>query len=63
MSARKGALEVLTACRTHGAWADAALGSRLKDLSPADAALCSRIVYGVIQNESLLDFYLSNFCT
>ncbi len=63
MSAREGALEVLTVCRTRGAWADAALGSRLEALSPADAALCSRIVYGVIQNETLLDFYLSGFCS
>lgn len=63
MSARKEALAVLTACRTRGAWADAALGPRLKGLSPADAGLCSRIVYGVIQNETLLDFYLSKFCS
>ena len=46
-----------------GAGADAALGSHLKGLSPADAGLCSRIVYGVIQNETLLDFYLSGFCS
>ena len=63
MSARKEALAVLTACRVRGAWADAALGAHLKGLSPADAGLCSRIVYGVIQNETLLDFYLSGFCT
>lgn len=63
MSARAEALAVLTACRTRGAWADAALPSRLTGLSPADAGLCSRIVYGVIQNETLLDFYLSGFCS
>ena len=63
MSARKEALAVLTACRLRGAWADAALGAHLKGLSPADAGLCSRIVYGVIQNETLLDFYLSQFCS
>ena len=63
MSARGEALAVLTACRVRGAWADAALGSHLKGLSPADAGLCSRIVYGVIQNETLLDFYLSGFCS
>lgn len=63
MSARKEALAVLTACRVRGAWADAALGTHLKALSPADAGLCSRIVYGVIQNETLLDFYLSGFCS
>ena len=63
MSARKEALAVLTACRARGAWADAALNAHLKGLSPADAGLCSRIVYGVIQNETLLDFYLSGFCS
>lgn len=63
MSARKEALAVLTACRVRGAWADAALNAHLKELSPADAGLCSRIVYGVIQNETLLDFYLSGFCS
>lgn len=63
MNARKEALAVLSACRMRGAWADAALNAHLKELSPADAGLCSRIVYGVIQNETLLDFYLSGFCT
>lgn len=63
MSARREALAVLAACRVRGAWADAALGTHLRGLSPADAGLCSRIVYGVIQNETLLDFYLSGFCS
>lgn len=63
MSARRKALAVLTACRVRGAWADAALNTHLKGLSPADAGLCSRIVYGVIQNETLLNFYLSGFCS
>ena len=63
MSARREALAVLSACRVRGAWADAALNTHLKGLSPADAGLCSRIVYGVIQNETLLDFYLSGFCS
>lgn len=63
MSARKEALSVLAVCRARRAWADAALNTRLKGLSPADAGLCSRIVYGVIQNETLLDFYLSGFCS
>lgn len=63
MSARREALAVLTACRTRQAWADAALSTHLNGLSPADAGLCSRIVYGVLQNETLLDFYLSQFCS
>ena len=65
MSARKTALEVLRRCRTNRAWADAALGPALRrdGLTGADAALCSRIVYGVLQNEALLDFYLSAWCS
>lgn len=64
-SARDTALGVLVACRTHGAWADAALKAQLaRDrLSPQDAALCSRMVYGVTQNRLLLDFYLAAYCS
>lgn len=65
MSARMSALRALTACRVNGAWADAALAAELKreNLSAADAALASRIVYGVLQNRMLLDRYLSEYCT
>ena len=63
--ARECALSVLVACRRNGAWADAALKAQLGKcaLSAQDAALCSRIVYGVMQNELLLDYYLSAYCT
>ncbi len=62
---RKTALRVLIACRTKGAWADAALKAQIArdGLSGSDAALCSRIVYGVLQNQLLLDFYLSAYCS
>ena len=65
MSARESALRVLTACRVSGAWADAALSAELgrAGLSSADAALASRIVYGVVQNRMLLDYYLAACCT
>ena len=58
------ALRVLTACRVNGAWADAALSAELKreGLNAADAALTSRIVYGVLQNRMLIDRYLSAYC-
>lgn len=64
MSARESALRVLDACRKSGAWADAALAAELgrEALSPADAALCSHIVYGVIQNRTLLDYRLDAYC-
>ncbi|MGI5954174.1 16S rRNA (cytosine(967)-C(5))-methyltransferase RsmB [Dysosmobacter sp.] len=63
--ARITALRVLESCRTHGAWADAALKAQLSrdGLSGPDAALCSRIVYGVLQNQMLLDFYLAAYCS
>jgi len=64
-SARETALRVLISCRTNGAWADAALKAQLTrdELSGADAALCSRIVYGVMQNRMLLDFYIGSYCS
>ena len=62
---RKTALRVLIACRTKGAWADAALKAQIArdGLSGPDAALCSRLVYGVMQNQLLLDFYLDAYCS
>ena len=64
-NARECALSVLVACRRNGAWADAALKAQLGKcaLSAQDAALCSRIVYGVMQNELLLNWSLSAYCT
>ena len=62
---RETALRVLVNCRTRGAWADAALQAQISrdGLSRPDAALCSRIVYGVLQNQLLLDFYLGAYCS
>lgn len=64
-TSRTAALRVLVSCRTNGAWADAALKAQLSrdGLTGPDAALCSRIVYGVLQNQLLLDFYLAAYCT
>lgn len=64
-TARETALRVLVSCRTNGAWADAALKAQLArdGLIGPEAALCSRIVYGVIQNQLLLDHYLTAFCS
>lgn len=62
---RKAALRVLISCRTNGAWADAALNAQIRrdGLSGPDAALCSRIVYGVLQNQLLLDHYIGAYCS
>ena len=64
-SARDTALRVLVSCRRDGAWADAALAAQLRrdGLTGAEAALCSRIVYGVTQARLLLDFYLGAYCS
>ena len=64
-AARETALRVLVSCRTNGAWADAALQAQLRrdGLSGPDAALCSRLVYGVLQNQLLLDHYIGAFCS
>ena len=63
--ARMTALRVLVSCRTNQSWADAALKAQLSrdGLSGADAALCSRIVYGVLQNRLLLDHYIGAYCS
>ena len=47
---RKTALRVLIACRTKGAWADAVLQAPITRHGPSrpDAALCSRMVPGVL---------------
>ncbi len=64
-TARTTALRVLVSCRSHGAWADAALRAQISrdGLTGQDAALCSRIVYGVMQNRMLLDHYISAYCS
>lgn len=62
---RETALEVLTACRRLDAWSDGSLKAACKKngLEPREAAFAARLVYGVLQNRALLDFYLDCFCT
>lgn len=65
MSARETALSALIACRRDGAWVNGALkdGLRRDRLSPRDAALATRLCYGVTQNRLKLDFYLDQLLT
>lgn len=60
MNARTTALSALIACRKQGAWADGVLKEYIaRDrLDRRDAALASRICYGVVQNRMLLDHYI-----
>lgn len=62
-TARDIALSALMAFRKGGAWADGYLKDALKEaeLSKRDASLASQITYGVLQNLSLLDFYIGKF--
>ena len=65
MGARETALNALIACRKNGAWPNAALKDYLQRdrLDGRDAALATRLVYGVLQNRNKLDFYLKQFLT
>lgn len=64
-NARSTALQVLLSMRQSGAWADAALKARIdrNQLSPQDAALAARLVYGVLQNRMLLDHWIGAYCS
>lgn len=60
MDARRTALSALIACRKQGAWADGILKEYIArdKLDKRDAALASRLCYGVLQNRMLLDHYI-----
>lgn len=61
MNARTTALSALIACRKQGAWADGILKEYISRdrLDRRDAALASRLCYGVLQNRMLLDYEIS----
>lgn len=65
MGARETALNVLIACRKDGAWSNSVLKTyTLRDgLDRREAALASRLCYGVLQNRGKLDFYLQQLLT
>lgn len=61
MRARDAALYALIDCRKRGAWADGALKERLDGTDRREAALASRLCYGVLQNRILLDSWIDAF--
>ena len=65
MGARETALNVLIACRKDGAWSNSVLKTyTTRDgLDRREAALASRLCYGVLQNRGKLDFYLKQLLT
>ena len=65
MGARETALNVLIACRKDGAWSNGVLKEYLQRdrLDSREAALATRLCYGVMQNKLKLDFYLKQLLT
>ncbi len=65
MAARETALNVLIAVRKEDAWSNGILKTYIvRDrLNSKDAALATRLCYGVIQNRALLDAYLKQLLT
>ncbi len=61
MTGRDAALRALLACRKSGAWSDGALKELLRGMERREAALASRLCYGVLQNRMLLDWQLARF--
>ena len=65
MGARETALNALIACRKSGAWSNSVLKDYIQRdrLDSRDAALATRLCYGVLQNRNKLDFYLKQLLT
>ncbi len=62
-SARETALRTLMACQRQGAWSDGYLKKAIREdgLDRRDAALATRLCFGVLQNQLRLDWYLAQF--
>ena len=62
---RTTALRALSACRRNGAWSDAVLRDCIAEakLDSRDAALCTTLCCGVLQNRALLDYYIDLLLT
>jgi len=65
MGSRETALNVLIACRKDDAWSNGVLKEYIRRdrLDGRDAALATRLCYGVVQNRMRLDFYLRQLLT
>ena len=65
MGARETALNALIACRKDNAWSNGVLKEYIQRdrLNSRDAALATRLCYGVVQNRQKLDFYLQQLLT
>jgi 16S rRNA (cytosine967-C5)-methyltransferase len=64
-NARDTALDVLMSVHKANAWSDGGLKRAIarNRLDSRDAALTTRLCYGVLQNRMLLDYYIGCYCT
>lgn len=64
-TAREVAVLTLAACERQGAWSDGYLKRMLRDerLDSRDAALATRLCFGVLQNRILIDWHLACLCS
>ncbi len=60
-AARETALRALISFRREGAWPDLYLKKACEGMGREEAALCSRLTYGVLQNRAWLDFLIGSF--
>ena len=65
MGARETALNALIACRKEDGWSNGVLKAYIRRdrLDRREAALATRLCYGVVQNRLLLDYYLKQLLT
>ena len=65
MNARETALDVLIACRKRAAWSNGVLKDYIDrdQLDRRDAALATRLCYGILQHRGMLDFFLQQLLT
>lgn len=65
MNARKTALDALIACRKRAAWSNGVLKDYIERdrLDRRDAALATRLCYGILQHRGMLDFLLQQLLT
>ncbi len=65
MNARETALNVLIVCRKQDGWSNGVLKAHINRnrLDPREAALATRLCYGVLQNRYKLDYYLAQLLT
>lgn len=65
VTAREAALRTLAAQRKSGAWSETYLSNLIEKehMDPRDAALAAKICYGVLQNMTLCDYYISAYST